>query len=173
MAFNGAANLASSQGDYTTSRSLHEQSLALRREIGDQRGIAASLNNLGLIAHRLGDYPASLSFHEQSLAIKRELGDRWGMASSFNNLGLVAHQQGDFAQARSFYDQSLALHREHGDKERIAGLLTSLASGMPQLISDRRNRLVCSDGHRRPLGRRSPPLAGAATATGAFNGCLD
>jgi predicted ATPase/class 3 adenylate cyclase/lipoprotein NlpI len=127
-AFNAAANLSHSQGDYAISRSFHEQSLALRREIGDTRGIAASLNNLGLVSYRQGDYAAARSFHEQSLAIKKERGDKWGMSSSFMNLGLLAQEVGDFASARSLYEQSLALKEELGDKEGIATLHSNLGS---------------------------------------------
>ncbi len=71
---NGAGNMAWQQGDYAAARTLHEESLAIRRELGDQRSIAASLGNLGNVAHVLGDYAAARTLHEESLAIRRELG---------------------------------------------------------------------------------------------------
>ena len=39
--------LASSQGDFPAARSFAEESLAIRRELGDRRGIARTLITLG------------------------------------------------------------------------------------------------------------------------------
>ena len=72
-ALNAAGSLAGRQGDYGAARTLHEQSLAIRRELGDWQGIAFSLNNLGNIAMDEGDYASARSLHQESLAI-RELG---------------------------------------------------------------------------------------------------
>src|SRR4029453_18379222 len=76
-----AGSLAYRQGDYETARSLHEESLAIRRQLGDRRGIAASLHNLGLVAHRQGDHAAARSLYEESLTTHRELGNQWGIAA--------------------------------------------------------------------------------------------
>ncbi len=46
-ALNAAGVLSFDQADYPAARALHEESLAIRRELGDRSGIAASLNNLG------------------------------------------------------------------------------------------------------------------------------
>ncbi len=93
-ALNGAGVLAYRQGDYISARSLHEESLAIKRELGDKQGIASSLNNLGNVADDQGDYANARSLHEESLAIKRELGDKRGIASSLNNL---VHNQGSYS----------------------------------------------------------------------------
>lgn len=50
-ALNGSGTLALLQGDYAAAYTLHQESLALERELGDKRGIANSLNNLGNVAH--------------------------------------------------------------------------------------------------------------------------
>src|SRR5579871_5032422 len=55
-ALNCAGVLAHRQGDYASARSLTEESLAIRRELGDRLGIAYSLNNLGILAKDQGDY---------------------------------------------------------------------------------------------------------------------
>jgi hypothetical protein len=43
---------------------LHEESLEIRRELGDRPGIAASLGNLGNVAHNQGDRPAARALFE-------------------------------------------------------------------------------------------------------------
>src|SRR5579871_6424352 len=67
--------------DYATARALYEESLAIRRELGDKNGIADSLSNLGEMAKEQGDYAAARALYEESLAIRRELGDKYGIRS--------------------------------------------------------------------------------------------
>jgi predicted ATPase/transcriptional regulator with XRE-family HTH domain/Tfp pilus assembly protein PilF len=125
-ALTGAGNLAYSQGDYTRAVALHEESLALRRELGDEWGIAASLNNLAIVACEQGDYTRGTALNQEALAMRRELGDMRGIAISLNNLGLVASDQGDYTRAIALHEESLALTREMGNKVSIATSLNNL-----------------------------------------------
>ncbi len=127
-ALHGAGGLAWSQGDYAAARELQEESLAIRRELGDRRGIASVLGNLGNVAQCQGDYAAARGLQEESLAIRRELGDRRGMASTLGNLAVVAAVQGDYAAARVLQEESLALFRELGDRGGIATALVNLGT---------------------------------------------
>ena len=125
-ALSGAGTLAFRQGDYGQATALHEEALALRRELGDKRGIASSLNDLGNVACDQGDYGRARALHEEALALRRELGDMRGIASSLNNLGNVAHDQGDYGRARALHEEALALSRELGDTWGIALSLNNL-----------------------------------------------
>ena len=78
-----------------------QQSLAIRRALGDRRGAAISLNNLGMLARDQEDLEAARGLHEESLAIARELGNRNGIARSLGNLGIVALDRLDLVSARS------------------------------------------------------------------------
>jgi predicted ATPase/class 3 adenylate cyclase len=126
-ALHGAGILAYDQGDYAAARALHEESLLIKRELGDKRGMAASLNYLGHVARLQGDYAAARALYQETLAIGRELDDRRGMAFSLNGLGLVARYQGDYAAARAFYEESLAIVRKLDDKRGISISLNNLA----------------------------------------------
>jgi predicted ATPase/class 3 adenylate cyclase len=125
-ALHGAGILAYDQGDYAAARALHEESLVIKRELGDKRGMAASLNYLGHVARLQGDYAAARALYQETLAIGRELDDRRGMAFSLNGLGLVARYQGDYAAARAFYEESLAIVRRLDDKRGISISLNNL-----------------------------------------------
>jgi predicted ATPase len=122
----GAGTLAQNQGDYIAARAFFEESLAIWREVGDKKGIATSLHNLGWIAWRQSDYPRAHSLSEEALTLHRDLDNKLGMAHSLNNLGWVAHHRGDYAAARFFHEQSLALRRELGDNRAVAFALTNL-----------------------------------------------
>jgi predicted ATPase/DNA-binding SARP family transcriptional activator len=119
-ALQGAGVLAWNQGDYTAARLFYEQSLAIKRALGDQLAISAQLNNLGNLAMDQGDYDTARQFHEESLVIKRALADQQGIAISLGNLGIVAYQQGDYDTARSFYEESLVLKRALADSRGIS-----------------------------------------------------
>jgi non-specific serine/threonine protein kinase len=122
----GAGWLARCQGDYTSACAYNDESLAIRREIGDRGGIAMSLNDLGLMAVEQCDNVSALAYHAESLAIRREIGDGVGIADSLCNLGVIAHYQGDYTSALVYYEEGLAIYREIGISERIAMSLSNL-----------------------------------------------
>ena len=125
-ALNGAGVLAFQQGEYAASRALHGEDLALRRALGDDRGVAQALNNLGVVARTDGDTVAAQALHEESLALRRALGDQWGVAQALNNLGVVARMRGDFAQAQTLHTESLAIRRKLADERGIVVALIYL-----------------------------------------------
>jgi len=43
--------VAIEQGDYAAARELYEESLSIRRELGDRRSIGGVLGNLGIVAY--------------------------------------------------------------------------------------------------------------------------
>jgi tetratricopeptide (TPR) repeat protein len=120
--WNYAASLTSlgnvyySLGEYQKAIEFHQQSLAIKREIGDRGGEATSYNNLGTVYYSLGEYQKAIEFHQQSLAITREIGDRGGEAASYIGLGNVYQSLGEYQKAIEFYQQSLAITREIGDR---------------------------------------------------------
>jgi predicted ATPase/transcriptional regulator with XRE-family HTH domain len=125
-ALNGAGNLADNQGDFTQARMLKEESLALYRELGDQRGIASVLGDLGIVAAEQGDHVHAQRLFEESLLLYRELGDKHGIARTLGNLGVVAQAQGDTAWAGTLHAENLALARELGYKGSIIRALGNL-----------------------------------------------
>jgi tetratricopeptide (TPR) repeat protein len=88
----GAGVLARHQCDYPAARARYEESLAISQQLGNRRGIAASVNNLANVASEQGDFATAQKLYEESLAIKRELGDRWGISASLNNLGNLSYR---------------------------------------------------------------------------------
>ena len=77
----------SDEGDLAAARALHEESLAIARELGNRNGVLASLGNLGIVSYELGDFAAARAQFEESLAISRELGDGHTTAMALHRLG--------------------------------------------------------------------------------------
>ncbi len=127
-ALNGAGNLARVEGDYAAARRCYEESLAIARQVQDERRVAIALNNLGAIAKEQGDYGTARSYYEESLTLKRGLADARGTALTLSNLGVVSNAQGDCAQARLYLGESLALFRDVQDRWGIALAVNNLGA---------------------------------------------
>ncbi len=125
---NAAGGLAYRQGDYVAAPAFYEQSLAIRRELGDRKGVAVALSNLGNVSSEQGDFPAARALFEESLAIRREVDDRAGFSDLLNNLACVVFEEGDYAAAQALFEEGLAIQREEGDRRAIAWSLTNLGA---------------------------------------------
>ncbi len=122
-----AASLSFIQSNYERTEALSEESLALYRELGDQRGIALSLWVLGNVAWVRGVTAKARSLLEEALALFKEVDDKEYAAYSLFSLGLLASSQGEYARACTLFEESLVLFREIEHKRGIAHTLSQLA----------------------------------------------
>lgn len=122
-----SGTVAAMQGDYERARSLYEQSLAIRQQLGDTAQVASLHSNLSLVRRFTGDYEHARRLSELSLELRRQVGDRWAIANSLNNHGVLLRDAGEHGPARAVLEESLAISREIGDRWSIANTLTSLA----------------------------------------------
>ncbi|HEX5337586.1 MAG TPA: tetratricopeptide repeat protein, partial [Gallionella sp.] len=121
------AYLMGSLGDYAQAQDYYQQTLAIRRKIGDKSGEGATLNNLSQIYDARGDYATALDYLQQSLAIRREIGDKSGEGATLNNLSHIHMVRGDYATALKHLKQSLSLRREIGDKSGEGSTLNNIS----------------------------------------------
>jgi predicted ATPase len=115
-----AGVLAGEQGDYASADVLVGESLDITRQLGDQQGVAVSLNALAVLARDRGDLGVAHTLMEKSLLVWKELADQKAVARSLSNLANVVTLQGDYARARFLYAECLALFRQLGDRTGIA-----------------------------------------------------
>jgi predicted ATPase/class 3 adenylate cyclase len=107
----GAA-LAESQSDHAEARKMLETCLGLRRELGNEVDIAATLSTLSMARLQAGDAVAAAAGESEALEIFRRLDDRVGEAIGLLHLGQIWVHRGDDAVARSYLEQCLAVARE-------------------------------------------------------------
>jgi non-specific serine/threonine protein kinase len=105
---------------------LHEQALELRRSLGDKRGLAASLHNMGITMLHLPDLDRAEALCTESRALWRDVGDDRGVAISLNSSAILARNRGDHERAQAYYDESLALFEGLGDRRGVAWVLSNL-----------------------------------------------
>ena len=114
------------RGDYPKALNYYKQSLKIDEQIGDQIGIAATLNNIGLIYACQGYYPTALDYYAQDLKIEEQIGNQKGIAKSFNNIGIIYYKQGDYPKALNYYNKSLKIKEEIGDQKGAAASLNNI-----------------------------------------------
>ena len=75
------------------------KSLAIKEELGDRPGMAATYHQLGITAQDRGRLDEAEDWYRQSLAIEEELGDLPRMALTYGQLGLLAEARQQPRQA--------------------------------------------------------------------------
>ena len=111
---------------YPAARSRHEESLAIKRKLGNRAGVASTLLSLANVVHAQGDPATAKALQLEGLAIARELGHRSIIANCVTNRAEVACDQGEFVSARELYAEGLTMLRELGDRRNIAVTLEGL-----------------------------------------------
>jgi predicted ATPase len=120
-----AGVLASEQADYASAAPLFKEALDIARQLGDKRGMAVSLNALGVNDRNRGQAAVAHSLFEESVTLWKELGDQKAVARSLSNLANVVKSQGDYARARALHEECLAIFSGLGDRTGVAWSLNS------------------------------------------------
>jgi len=120
------ADVAIYHGNREQAITLLEGSLQIRRAIGDTRGIASLLNNLGNVLRQQGRLDQAAVLQEESLSLFRKVGDEWAIAAVLYSLGAVEYQRTNYEQAAILFEESLKLCRELGNTSGVALALASL-----------------------------------------------
>ena len=119
-------SLLYSVGDVGAARPPAEESLAIYRELGDERGQADALSFVGYTLVWQGEASLGQARLEEAVAICRKVGDRWGEVDSLVCLGhFLADRAGDPA-GRAMLEQSAAILEELGGKNALCGVLVAL-----------------------------------------------
>ncbi|MSP12305.1 MAG: adenylate/guanylate cyclase domain-containing protein [Chloroflexi bacterium] len=111
------------QGGYSAaSRSRYAESIAIAREVGDQRMLAHAQFWLGYLEFRQNNLAAAGKLFAESQALSRAVGDHWGTAFCAIGEGDLAMEVGDYAAARAIYEQGVAGLQQIGDRAWAAAL---------------------------------------------------
>ena len=112
--------LAAAEGNYRAAEDSLIRGLSLYEELGDESGIAASLNAIAIVARDRGDYGAAQSNFERSLACWRLLSDQLATARCLHNLANVVKVRGDYPRARWALSEAAEIFEKLGDRSGAA-----------------------------------------------------
>jgi len=142
-------------GDLVAARALFKEALLIGRELGDERVIATSLNNLAELERAEGHYAEARPLYEEALSLHLQKGDKEGQSICLCNLGALSYYEGDFAAACSHYAKALEAAVRLSNRIDIAIALDGFAA-----ILGRRGRF-----------EQAVQLAGAADRLRESIGC--
>ncbi len=104
------------------------EALNLATEIDDQKGMAASYNNLGIIYKNQGALDKALEYYATSLRIYDTLANKEGIAATKNNISTIYSIKRDYSQALKYLEESYTLLVELNDQPKIVGSLNNLGN---------------------------------------------
>ena len=113
-------------GSLELARKHLDAGLALFAMDSDERGIAASNDDIGKLLWIQGQYDEALKAMHSALDMRRHFNDERSIALSLNNMGLVWMDHGDTQRARKAFEASLELRRKNSDRIGISEALTNL-----------------------------------------------
>jgi DNA-binding winged helix-turn-helix (wHTH) protein/tetratricopeptide (TPR) repeat protein len=100
---------AITETDAPQSIRLYQQALTIFRRNGSEAGVAAVLNNLGLVYEAQGDLATAEKMHRDALAIFRLLDDKTRQLAAIGNIADERMEQGDLRGATLLYEEQLQL----------------------------------------------------------------
>jgi predicted ATPase/DNA-binding SARP family transcriptional activator/DNA-binding CsgD family transcriptional regulator len=127
-ALNGAGWIVLFLGDSGTAKRLLEECVILYRGLGDDEGLASSLNFLGFVALLGGreDIPVA-ALLEEVLVLKSRINNRFTVANTivFAALEALLHR-GEWEETVALHEEALAMFREIDDRWGMGLCLTNL-----------------------------------------------
>lgn len=141
----GSGFLSAMLGDFRAAELAGARALELFRDLEDDRGMARSLNLLGVIeAHR--NPPASRPLLEESIVRARTASDAWCLAESLGMRAFAAAFEGDFASAGPPFEECLQVARTEGNQQGLRMSLLGLGYVALQRGDDRLSAALLGDG---------------------------
>jgi len=151
-------------GRYAEAREQYESALTIDRELGDERGAAVDLGQLGTLALLQRDYAEARRRYAEALATFQALGEPEHQAIYLHQLGRAAQELRDWDEAERCYRESLRLKEAGNNLAGVAGTANQLGlvcegAGRPteaetwyrraldafHTLGDRRYEAVCAN----------------------------
>jgi predicted ATPase len=122
----------------TASKARFQESLDIRRTLGDRRGLAETLNNLGVLSYEMKQYPEAWRYYFEALSYEREIDHRHGIALVLANLGEVAGDLGQPATGARLLLASEGVFTEVGSPlvKEVRGMLDAVAAQSGESVSE-------------------------------------
>ena len=104
---------------------LATQSLVIRKEIGDNKGIGRSYANIGEFKRQGGNFYEGLDNYNKALKYFKEINDLGLISFALSSMGNINNDLGDYPKAIYYLSQALSIIQDSGDPYfHVAALLS-------------------------------------------------
>lgn len=126
LALNTQATSSGIRNDLNKALELLKRSLQLSMDIDDEKSIAQTYSNLGILYKNQGNYLKAIEYYNNALKTYEKLGHNQGIGSNLNNIGVIYKHLGMVPEALENYTKSLQFHESEKDYEGMAGALVNI-----------------------------------------------
>nr|QNO43895.1 hypothetical protein HNHCPBFK_00025 [Methanosarcinales archaeon ANME-2c ERB4] len=119
------------QGHFDEAEKELRRSIGIDEKIGNERGLAMTLNSLGGVLQRQGHFDEAEKELRRSIGISEKLDDERGLSMVLHSLGGVLKDQGKFDEAEKELRRSIGIREKLDDERGLSMVLHSLG-GMLQ-----------------------------------------
>jgi serine phosphatase RsbU (regulator of sigma subunit)/Tfp pilus assembly protein PilF len=120
--------LSAQNGDIEAAILSWEKCLKTEEEIGNDKGMARTLENLASVFASQGKNDKALVYYSKSLRIKEKLGADLARIHTLIQIGTVFKDQGDFGEAITNYTQALKISEKLNNENGVANSLNSIGN---------------------------------------------
>jgi predicted ATPase len=121
-----AGHMANRRNDFVGAERMFTESVALTRELGDQRGLARALLHLGHVKANALEFEAAGALLDEAIQLSRANGDLIALGWALDAQGNFLAQQGRYEAASASVAESAEIARILGVPRRVAFNLTML-----------------------------------------------
>jgi tetratricopeptide (TPR) repeat protein len=114
-------------GDYAQAKAHYEKSLAIKKEVGDIRGVAVVQGQLGTLAMVRGDFQVAEQSYQMALTMFSSLNEPQSEATAWHQLGLVYQRENAWQAAEHAYRESAKIKEALGNTLGAASTWANLA----------------------------------------------
>ena len=104
------------------------KSIQIDRSMGEIKGAANGLLNIGAMYYQKGDVIKALHYYYESLSLHEKINDKKGVMTSIYNIAALLYTQGQKDKARAYYFRCLKIARDLKDNEFINESITNIAT---------------------------------------------
>jgi tetratricopeptide (TPR) repeat protein len=105
-----------------------EEGLALYRDVGYERGVAATLHRLADLARDSGDFVRARALYAESIALWRQLGIAWSLSNVLHSLGDCALDEESLDEAVGAFKEALEIALEYRSEQSVAYCLAGFSA---------------------------------------------
>ena len=134
MSHNNLGTVYLSSGQYFKSIEHLEESLRIRNDIYDTKGVSITLNNLSCVYYALGQYKRAITCQDRARVVSEIIGPKKQVAACYSNLGILYQALGEHRLSLENHEKGLKARKEIGDKEGEYRALKEMSIGNDALF---------------------------------------
>jgi tetratricopeptide (TPR) repeat protein len=123
LALSAEAKSLTSKGEHSRALAIDQVALRVAKQIGDERGSATVLRNIGVDYYNQANYDSAIESFQKSVALSERLGDKAAVFRGSITIGDMCQAQNRYDLALDYYQRSLALGESAGDRVESARIL--------------------------------------------------